>query len=136
MVFLRRGDIFGDAASEEVGGCLGGQGGEEVVGWGLRFRRWGWKKGFGVGWEVLAAVGGIETFRKNDQVGTGARGFQDLGAGVAEVGGFVGTWLGKVSRGVVVGRGKEDGDRGYLLLAARGRASRVSLGDVPLLIDF
>lgn len=44
----------------------------------------------GVRGEVLAAVGGVEAFWKDDQRGSSFGGFEDAGAGAGEVGGFVG----------------------------------------------
>lgn len=53
-------------------------------GWGGR------EKGFGVGGEVVVAVGGVETFWKHNEGSPGARSFENTGAGAGEVGGFVG----------------------------------------------
>ena len=63
------------------------EGGGLVFGW----RRG--KEGLGVGGEVLAAVGGVEAFGEDDEVGTCFGGFEDAGAGAGEVGGFVGAWV-------------------------------------------
>ena len=62
VVFLSRGDVFGDAAAEEVGFCFEGEGGEGVVGGGLGGGGGGGEEGFGVFGEVLRAVGGVEAF--------------------------------------------------------------------------
>jgi hypothetical protein len=51
--------------------------------------RWAGEEGFGVGGEVLAAVGRVEAFREDDEGGAGAGGFEDAGARSGEVGGFV-----------------------------------------------
>ena len=90
MVFLRFGGEFGDAAAEEVGLGFGGHGAEGMVGRRLVFCWGGGEKGFGVGGEVLGAVGGVEAFGKDDEVSAGAGGFEDFGAGAGEIGGFVG----------------------------------------------
>lgn len=92
VVFLRGGGVLWDGAAEEIGFCFGGEGGEGVVGGGLRRGRGGREQGFGVFGEVLAAVGGIEAFGEDDEVGAVAGGFEDAGARVGEVGGFVGAW--------------------------------------------
>ena len=55
----------------------------------------GWRRreqSFGVGGEVLAAVGGIEAFWEDDQLRALLGGFEDAIAGVREIGGFVGAW--------------------------------------------
>jgi len=62
------------------------------------------EEGFGVGGEVLAAVGRVEAFGEDDEGGAGAGGFEDAGARSGEVGGFVGACGG---RGVRWGWGGE-----------------------------
>jgi len=94
VVFFGGGDVFGDAAAEEVGMGFGGHGGEGVVGGGLVSCGGRGQKGFGVGGEVLGAVGGIEAFREDDEVCAILRGFEDFGAGAREVDGFVGACWG------------------------------------------
>lgn len=86
--------MFGNAAAEEVSFCFDREGGEGMVGRGLGGRWRGREEGFGVCGEVLAAVGGIEAFGEDNEVGPGAGGFQDAGAGAGEVVGFVGAWNG------------------------------------------
>lgn len=119
VVLFCGGYVFGDAAAEEVGFGFGGEGGEGVVGGGLIFGGRVREQGFGVFGEVLAAVGGVEAFWEDDEVGAGAGGFEDAVAGSGEVVGFVRAW-GRV-RGVVVGgwRGCWEMD---LWLVGRGRA--------------
>lgn len=57
--------------------------------------------------EVLGAVGGVEAFGKDDQVGACARGFKDTGAGAGEVACFVGTWRRERGGGLVGTRMEE-----------------------------
>ena len=45
--------------------------GRLFLGWG------GWLEGLGIGWEVLAAVRGVEAFGEDDQGGSGFGGFED-----------------------------------------------------------
>lgn len=78
MVFFRRGDIFGDAAAEEVGACFGGHGGKGVVGGRLLLGGGTREKGLGVGGKVLRAVGGVEAFGQDDEVGAMLRCFEDF----------------------------------------------------------
>lgn len=83
-----------------VGGGLGGGG---------RAR----EEGFGVGGEVLAAVGRVEAFGEDDEGGAGAGGFEDAGARSGEVGGFVGACGGGgVLDGGRVGEGGGEGRTG------------------------
>ena len=56
----------------------------------LRFARRRWEERFCVLGEVFCAVGGIEAFGEDDDFGASARGFEDFGAGMGEVVGFVG----------------------------------------------
>ena len=56
----------------------------------LLFARRGRLQRLSVRGEVLAAVGGIEAFGKDDQRGSGFGGFEDTGASAGEVGGFIG----------------------------------------------
>lgn len=58
----------------------------------LLYGRRGGLEGLGVRGKVLAAVGGIEAFRENDEGGTGFGGFKDTGSGTGEVSGLVGAW--------------------------------------------
>lgn len=86
--------------------------------------------------EVLAAVGGVEAFWKDDQRGSSFGGFEDAGAGAGKVGGFVGAYGVRVSEkgGGGCGGGGEVG-RTCLLRAARERALGVSSGGAPLSLD-
>lgn len=95
MVFLRRLDVFGDAAAEQVAFTLGRELGEGVEARGLLFGGRGGLEGLGIGGKVLAAVGGVEAFGEDDQGGSGFGSFEDAGAGTGEVGGFVGAWGGR-----------------------------------------
>lgn len=81
-----------DTASYEV--CLGlcGDGGEGVIGRGLVFGGRRREKSLGVFREVLGTVGRVEAFGEDDQAGASFSGFEDFGAGVREVGSFVGAW--------------------------------------------
>ena len=91
MVILGVGDVFGNGAAEDV--CVAdflGHFMEHVVRGGLGLGRRVGEEGFGVGGEEGCAVRGVEAFWEDDEVGTGSRGFEDLGAGVREVAGFVG----------------------------------------------
>ena len=92
VVLLRLGHELRDAAAEEIGLCFGGEGGERVVGGGLGGGGRAREEGYGVGGEVLAAVGRVEAFGEDDEGGAGAGGFEDAGAGAGEVVGFVGAW--------------------------------------------
>jgi hypothetical protein len=69
VVFLRRFLVFRDAAADEVGFGFRGNGRERMEGRRLLFCWWGGKKSFGVFGEVLAAVGTVETFGEDDDVG-------------------------------------------------------------------
>lgn len=89
VVLLRLGHELRDAAAEEVGFRLRGEGGERVEGGGLGGGGRAGEEGFGVGGEVLAAVGRVEAFGEDDEGGAGAGGFEDAGARSGEVGGFV-----------------------------------------------
>ncbi len=95
VVALRRGDVLGDAAADQVGGGFFGEGGEGVVGGGLRGGGGGREEGFRVFGEVLAAVRRVEAFGEHDDGGAGLRGGEDLRAGVGEVVGLVGAWVGE-----------------------------------------
>jgi hypothetical protein len=55
----------------------------------LFFRRRGREERLGVRREERGAVGRVEAFWKHDYLRPGLRGFEDFGAGVREVGGFV-----------------------------------------------
>lgn len=90
VVLVRLGHELWDAAAEEVGFCLRGEGGERVEGGGLGGGGRAGEEGFGVGGEVLAAVGRVEAFGEDDERGAGAGGFENAGARSGEVGGFVG----------------------------------------------
>ena len=95
MVFLGLGYVFRDAAAEEVGFGLESEAGESVEGGRLLFC---WGRGeerFGVGGEVLAAIGRIEAFRKDDEGGPGLGGFEDARTSPGKVGGFVGACSGR-----------------------------------------
>lgn len=77
------------------------------------------EQGFGVGGEVLAAVGRVEAFREDDEGGAGAGGFEDAVTRSGEVGGFVGAcgWGVRWGWGGV-GWGKQGGNR---WIVGRGR---------------
>ena len=92
MVFLCLGNELGDTAAQEVCFCFSSQIGKGVVGGRLFLRGRGGKQGFGIGGEVLGAVRAVEAFWEDYQGGTGGGGFEDFGAGVGEVVGFVGAW--------------------------------------------
>lgn len=81
---------LGDAAADEIGFCFCGELGEGVEGFGLLGGGRGGEKGFGVFGEVLGPVGGVETFRQDDDFGAGGGGFEDFRARGGEVGGFGG----------------------------------------------
>ena len=125
VVFLRGLDVFRYAAAEQVAFALDGQLGQGVEARRLLPGRRGRLQRLGVGGEVLAAVGGVEAFREDDQGGSGFGGLEDARAGAGEVGGFVGAWREWVRKG---GGGGEDEEvwRTCLLRAERERASRVS----------
>lgn len=91
MVFFRCVHVFGDATAQKIGFGFSGERRECVVGGGLRRRGRGWKKCFGIGGEVGSAVGGVEAFGKYDEGGTGTRGFEDAGARMGKIGGFIGS---------------------------------------------
>ena len=105
VVFLRRLDVLRYATPEQVAFALDGERGEGVVARRLLFGRGRRLQGFGVGGEVLAAVGGIEAFGEDDEGGSGFGGFEDARAGAGEVGGFVGAW------GKLGSEGEEDVER-------------------------
>lgn len=65
----------------------------------LLFGRRGGLEGFGVRGEVLAAIGGIEAFREDNEGGTGFGCFKDTGSGTGKVGGLVGAWGQKGQKG-------------------------------------
>ena len=67
------------------------------------------KERLSVGGEVLAAVGGVEAFGEDDEVGACFGGFEDASAGARKVGSFVGAW-GRM--GISRGRGKKGGTWG------------------------
>ena len=84
-------NILWDRSTEDIGVAnLFGHFMEHVIRGRLGLGRRVGKKGFGIGWEEGGAVGAIETFWKNNQVSTGAGGFEDFGAGMSEIVGFVG----------------------------------------------
>ncbi len=62
-----------------------------MVGWRLVLRWRVWEERLSILGEVLAAIGGIEAFGKNDEVRAGFGCFEDAGASAREVVGFVGT---------------------------------------------
>ena len=95
MVFLRRRRVLWDRAAEEVGVGFAREGGECVEGGGLGGRWRVREQGFGILGEVGRAVGGVEAFGEDDQLGAGVGGFEDAGTGAGEVGGFVGAWRGE-----------------------------------------
>ena len=107
MIFLRRRHIFGYATAEQVAPALDGELGEGVEARRLLPGGRGGLESFGVGREVLAAVGGVEAFRQHDERGSGSGGFEDAGAGAGEVGGFVGAWGGR-GGGSEGGKGEEE----------------------------
>ena len=59
---------------------------------GLFFCRRRGLKGFGIFGEVLCSVGAVKAFWKDDERGTRASGFENFGAGMGEVVGFVGAF--------------------------------------------
>lgn len=61
-----------------------------MEGRGLLGRGRGREEGFGIFGKVRRAVGRVEAFREDNDFGTVAGGFEDLGVGAGEVGGFVG----------------------------------------------
>lgn len=58
-------------------------------------------------WEVLAAVGRVEAFREDYEIGAGFGGLEDAGASTGEVVGFVGAWEGRL---VAFQRPREHGE--------------------------
>ena len=88
--FISRRVQLRDTASYEVCFGLCGDGGEGVEGGGLVFGGRRREKGLCVFGEVLGAVGRVEAFREDDQAGACFGGLEDFGAGVGEVGSFVG----------------------------------------------
>ena len=71
VVFLCLGVEFGDGAADQICICFCGHGREGVEGGRLLFCGWGGEQGFGVGGEVVAAVGGVEAFGEDDDLSAG-----------------------------------------------------------------
>ena len=95
MVLLGLGYVFRDAAAEEIGLGLESEAGESVKGGRLVFR---WGRGeecFGVGGEVLAAIGRIEAFWEDDEGSSGLGGFEDARTSPGKVGGLVSACSGR-----------------------------------------
>ena len=61
-----------------------------MIGGGLVFGGRRGEKSLGVFGEVLSTVGRVEAFGEDDQAGASFGGLEDFGAGVREVGSFVG----------------------------------------------
>lgn len=59
---------------------------------GLSGGGWRWEERFGIGGEVLAAIGTVEAFGEYDYLCAGLGSFEDFGARMAEVCCFVGAW--------------------------------------------
>ena len=95
MILLGLGYVFGDTATEEVGLGLESEAGESVEGGRLIFRWGGGEERFGVRGEVLAAIGRIEAFWKDDEGGASLGGFEDTRTSPGKVGGFVGACSGR-----------------------------------------
>lgn len=91
MVFFCCVHILGNATAQKVGFGFNGERRECVVGGGLRRRGRGWKKCFCIFGEEGSAIGGVEAFWKHNEGGTGTGGFQDAGARMGQIGGFVGS---------------------------------------------
>lgn len=66
---------LGNATSDKVSVCLGGDRRQRVERGRLFLRRWGRVKGLGVFGEELGAVGGVEAFREDNQVCASLCGF-------------------------------------------------------------
>ena len=95
MILLGLGYVFRDAAAEEVGLGLESKVGESVKGGRLVFGRGRGEERFGVGGEVLAAIGRVEAFWEDDEGSAGLGGFEDARTSPGKVGGFVGACSGR-----------------------------------------
>ena len=95
MVLLGLGFVFRDTAAEEVGLGLESEAGESVEGGRLVFRQGGREESFGVGGEVLAAIGRVEALWEHDEGGPGLGSFEDASTSPGNVGGFVGACSGR-----------------------------------------
>ena len=95
MVLLGLGYVFRDAAAKEVGLGLEGQAGESVKGGRLVFRRGRGEERFGVGGEVLAAIGRVEAFWEDDEGSPGFGSFEDARTSPGKVGGLVSACSGR-----------------------------------------
>lgn len=86
VVVLFRGRLkFRNATTHQVGLGFCGDGRKRMVGGGLFLGGWGRKQCLGVLGKVLGTVGGVETFRKDDERGTSFGGFKNLGASMRKV---------------------------------------------------